>query len=324
MLLSFVIPCYHSAGTLPGVVAEIVRTVTADGRYDYEIILVNDNPPDDTWRTIQAMCRENRRIRGMTMTRNFGQAAALMAAYRAARGEIVVGMDDDGQNPPSETFKLVDALHDGVDVAFGDYPEGKYASVFRMLGSRLNDRMACWLLHKPKDLYLSSFVALRRCVVDEMIRYTGPYPYVDGLVLRATAGIVNVPVAHRPREAGSSGYSLRKLFMLWLNGFTAFSVAPLRALTLGGGLFTLAGLVFTVCIIVQKLLYGSAIDAGWSSLMCVLLVIGGLLLASLGLMGEYIGRIYISMNQAPQYVVRQQTEAGPAENAPPSGTADFR
>jgi glycosyltransferase involved in cell wall biosynthesis len=313
LLLSFVIPCYHSAETLPGVVAEIVRTVRADGRYDYEIILVNDNPPDDTWRVIEKLCRADGHIRGMTMTRNFGQAAALMAAYRASKGDIVVGLDDDGQNPPSETFKLVDALQDGVDVAFGDYPDVKYASLFRMLGSRLNDRMACWLLNKPKKLYLSSFVALRRCVVDEMIRYTGPYPYVDGLVLRATTGIVNVPVAHKQREVGSSGYSLRKLFLLWLNGFTAFSVAPLRALTFGGGLFTLAGLVFTVCIIVRKLLYGDAIDAGWSSLMCVLLIIGGMLLASLGLMGEYIGRIYISLNQAPQYVVRLR--AG-EENAP--------
>lgn len=312
MLLSFVVPCYRSAKTLPGLVEEIARAVENDGRWDYEVLLVNDNPPDETWRVISKLAETNPHVHGMTMTRNFGQGSALMAAYRAAKGEVVVGMDDDGQNPPSEVFKLVDALSDTVDVAYGDYAEDKYASLFRMLGSRFNDRMTCWLLHKPKNLYLSSFVAIKHCIVDEMIRYAGPYPYVDGLVLRATAGIVNVPVAHKQRACGRSGYSLGKLTRMWLNGFTAFSVAPLRVVTVGGGLFLCAGLIMTVCIVAEKLRLGSAVNEGWPSLMCLLLIVGGMLMASLGLVGEYVGRVYISLNQAPQYVLQKKTPNHPA------------
>lgn len=304
-LLSFVIPCYHSEQTLPAVVEDIRATVESDGRYDYEVILVNDNPPDATYRVIRQLAEQDSRVRGLCMIRNFGQHAALMAGYRAAVGDIIVSLDDDGQTPPDQVFKLVDGLSDEVDVVYGDYPDRKFANTFRRLGSDMNDWMACWLLKKPKGLYLSSYIAAKRYVIDEVIRYQGPYPYVDGLMLRSAGRIINLPVEHRDRTVGESGYSLTKLLGLWLNGFTSFSVVPLRLATLAGGLFAGAGFVFALVVVIRKLLLGAAVDAGWSSIVCLLLVIGGLLMVMVGLTGEYIGRIYVSMNAAPQYAVRE-------------------
>lgn len=312
MLLSFVVPCYHSAATLPEVVEQIRSTVVADGRYNYQIILVNDNPMDETYRVIQKLCAQDPQVQGICMSRNFGQHAALMAGYSRAKGEIVVSLDDDGQTPACEMFKLIDALNEETDVVYAKY-QHKQHSWFRNFGSHVNDWMASWLLDKPKGLYMSSYYAAKRFVIDEMLRYTNPYPYVDGLVLRTTRSIKNVPVQHQARQVGESGYTLSKLFNLWLNGFTAFSVKPLRLATVAGSLLSLAGLLMTVVVIVRKILLRDAINAGWSSLVCLILIMGGVIMAMTGMLGEYIGRTYISLNAAPQYVVRE--ECGRREEA---------
>ncbi len=305
MLLSFVIPCYHSAETLPDVVDQIRKTVLADGRYDYQIVLVNDNPMDATYRVIRQLCAQDERVQGICMSRNFGQHAALMAGYSRTKGDIVVSLDDDGQTPASEMFKLIDALDDETDVVYAQY-EHKQHSLFRNFGSRVNDWMTCWLLDKPKGLYLSSYYAAKRFVVQEMLRYTNPFPYVDGLVLRTTRSVKNVLVKHQARQVGTSGYTLGKLVNLWLNGFTAFSVKPLRLATIAGSLLSVAGLLFTIVVVVQKILLRDEINAGWSSLVCLILIMGGAIMAMAGMLGEYIGRTYISLNAAPQYVVREE------------------
>ena len=304
MLLSFVVPCYNSAATIADVARQIRRTVEQDGRYQYEVILVNDNPVDETYRVIRQLCEEDPCIVGICMARNFGQHAALMAGYAQSRGDIVISLDDDGQTPASEVFRLVDALDESTDVVYAEY-DHKQHSLFRNFGSRVNDWMTCWLLDKPKGLYLSSYLAAKRFVIDEMLQYKNPYPYVDGLILRTTKCIKNVPVQHQARQVGQSGYTLKKLFNLWMNGFTAFSVKPLRLATVAGGLFAIVGMVLAVIIAVQKICLGDAIHAGWSSLICLELIIGGLVMAMCGMLGEYIGRTYISLNAAPQYVVRE-------------------
>jgi len=240
------------------------------------------------------------------MMRNFGQHAALMAGFGLVGGDIVVCLDDDGQTPPSEMFKLIDALTEEVDAVYADYPESKFSNAFRRMGSNVNDLMAQWLLAKPKGLYLSSYIAAKRYVIDQVVSYQGPYPYVDGLMLRSAGKIINRPVEHRERTAGQSGYSMKKLLGLWLNGFTAFSIKPLRMATALGGVFAAGGFLFALVVVIQKILFGSAIDAGWSSIVCLLLIIGGMLMAMLGLVGEYIGRIYVSMNAAPQYIIREK------------------
>ena len=305
-LLSFVIPCYRSAATLADVTRRIRRTVLADGRYRYEIILVNDNPADDTWREIQRLKQQDENIFGICMSRNFGQASALMAGYRHVHGDIVVSLDDDGQTPPDEMFRLIDALDEETDIVYASYPS-KHHSLFRNFGSRVNDHMATWLMGKPRDLYMASYYAARRFVIDEMVRCDNPFPYVDGLAIRSTSRFKNVPIDHQDRTQGESGYTFAKLLGLWLNGFTAFSVKPLRAATVMGMAFSLEGFVFAMIVVVRKLILLDQIDAGWSSIVAIVLLLDGILMMMLGLVGEYVGRMYMTMNKSPQYVVRATT-----------------
>ena len=248
MKISVVIPCYHSRRTLGGVTADLERMMATRPELDYEIILVNDNPPDETWDLIQRLREENPRIHGICFSRNFGQHSALMAGYRQVTGDIVVSMDDDGQNPPSEIFRLIDAVDSRTDIVYADYPR-KQHSRFRNLGSRLSNRMFSWMLGKPRELYLASYWAAKRFVIDEMIRCESPFPYVDGLALQSTTRIINVPVDHLPRAEGESGYTMFSLLRLWLNAFTSFSVKPLRIATVAGSGTALAGLVVGLVLV---------------------------------------------------------------------------
>lgn len=199
--LSFVIPCYRSEHTLPHVVTEINEKMAEMNRYEYEIILVNDCSPDNTMDTIRQLCQEHSDIRGISFARNFGQHAALMAGLRHSSGDYVVCLDDDGQTPADEVDKLLDKLEEGYDAVYAKYVQ-KHHSAFRNLGSKVNERMTRTMLGKPADLYVSSYFAVKRFVVEDMIRYQNSYPYVIGLVLRATKNITNVIVNHRDREEG--------------------------------------------------------------------------------------------------------------------------
>ena len=303
--ISFVIPCYHSAQTVGNVVRDIVDTVLVRREFQYEIILVNDNPPDDTWSVICEMCRNNPNIHGICFTKNFGQHAALMAGYRKVTGDIVVSLDDDGQNPPQEMFKLIDALNEKTDLVYAKYIQKK-RSLFRNFGSKVNDWMVQWLLNKPKELYLASYYAAKRFIIDEMVKCENPFPYIDGLALRTTSEYINVDIVHKERAAGNSGYSIAKLMGLWLNGLTSFSVKPLRIATFSGFCISLFGWVLAMIIIIQKLILKDAVSAGWPSVMTVVLILGGAIMIMLGLVGEYVGRIYVTMNKSPQYVIKDE------------------
>ena len=300
--VSFVIPCYRSALTIGNVVKEIQNTMNSLTKYSYEIILVNDCSPDDTFDVIRKLCEENNNICGVNLAKNFGQHAALMAGFRQVKGDILVCLDDDGQTPANEVGKLLAEIEAGQDVVYASYENKKHSS-FRNFGSWVNEKMLQFLLGKPKELYVSSYFAARRFIVDEMLRYENAYPYVIGLVLRSTKRIVNVPVSHREREIGTSGYTLGKLLALWFNGFTAFSTKPLRIATASGTVFAGLGFLYALYTIIKKFV-NPAVPMGFSSLMSAILIIGGLILLVLGLVGEYIGRMYICMNSAPQYVVR--------------------
>ncbi|MBR4539032.1 MAG: glycosyltransferase family 2 protein [Clostridia bacterium] len=303
--ISFVIPCYHSAQTVGNVVRDIVDTVLVRSEFQYEIILVNDNPPDDTWRVICEMCRNNPNIHGICFTKNFGQHAALMAGYRKVTGDIVVSLDDDGQNPPQEMFKLIDALNEKTDLVYAKYIQKK-CSFFRNFGSKVNDWMVQWLLNKPKELYLASYYAAKRFIIDEMVKCENPFPYIDGLALRSTSEYINVDIVHKERVAGNSGYSVAKLLGLWMNGLTSFSVKPLRIATFSGFCISLFGLVLAIIIIIQKLILKDSVSAGWPSIMTVVLILDGAIMIMLGLVGEYVGRIYVTMNKSPQYVIKDE------------------
>lgn len=306
--VSFVIPCYRSEHTLPHVVKEIREKMQELTQYEYDIFLVNDASPDNTMGTIRDLCDKYDNIKGIGFARNFGQHAALMAGLRHSDGDYVVCLDDDGQTPADEVDKLLGRLEEGFDAVYASY-EHKQHSTFRNMGSKVNELMTRMMLDKPADLYISSYFAVKRFVVEDMIRYENSYPYVIGLVLRATKNITNVAVCHREREEGSSGYTLKKLLGLWFNGFTAFSVKPLRiATTLGVGCAGM-GFLYGIYTIIKRLVNPN-VPMGFSALMAAVVFFGGMIMIMLGLIGEYVGRIYISMNNSPQYVIREKIHLG--------------
>ena len=306
--VSFVIPCYNSSLTLEKVVAEIRDTMERLNKYTWEIILVNDCSPDNTFQVIEKLCSRYTNICGVNLAKNFGQHGALMAGFHQVKGDILVCLDDDGQTPADEVGRLLDKIEAGEDVVYASYAH-KQHSLFRNFGSFVNEKMAQFLLGKPKELYVSSYFAARRFIVDEMLKYENAYPYVIGLVLRTTKKISNVPVNHRQREIGESGYTLSKLLGLWFNGFTAFSTRPLRIATITGALCAMAGFAYAVYTIIKKFI-NPAVPVGFSSLMSAIMFMGGMMMMMLGLIGEYIGRMYICMNNAPQFVVRDLIPAG--------------
>lgn len=303
-LLSFVIPCYASSKTIEDVVKEIIITVSALNNFLYEIVLVNDNSPDNVYNIIKKLCGDNNNIKAINLSKNFGQHSAIMAGLNNVNGDFIILLDDDGQTPIDEIGKFIEKLEEGYDVVYGKYTHKRH-SIFRNLGSRINDIMAEVLIGKPKNLYVSSYFACKRFIIDEIINYKNPYPYLYGLIFRTSNNITNVEVQHRARVSGKSGYTFSKLISLWLNGFTAFSVKPLRIATITGIFISFIGFISSVYIILKKML-NPEVPVGWSSLISVQLIIGGIILFMLGLIGEYIGRIYISINNSPQYVIKEK------------------
>lgn len=298
--LSFVIPCYGSEKTISNVISDIKKTVS--GHNPYEIICVNDSSPDNVYSVLENLANEDKNIKVINLARNFGQHCALMAGYQYITGDIIVCLDDDGQTSPVDCYKLISALNDKVDIAFAKYPSKK-ENVFRLIGSWTAKKMGQWLCSLPPKIEFNSYFACKRFIIDEVVKYDNAYPFIDGLLIRVSTKIVNIEIEHHEREYGKSGYSLRKLVSLWMNEFTSFSVKPLRIATVCGGILSLSSLLYAVYIIIKKLL-NSDMPIGYSSIMCAILFVGGMLMIMLGLIGEYIGRIYIVLNKSPQFVIR--------------------
>lgn len=308
--ISFVIPCYNSTNTIANVVEEIKKVMHSDmSSYDYEIVLVNDGSPDGTtYQAILDIIKKEKCIKGVNLARNFGQPSAVMAALNQTVGDYVVCGDDDGQTPFDELPKLFAKIEEGYDLVEARYAVREKRSLFRKLGTVMNEGMATWLIAKPKGLELTTYWAVRRFVVDEMITYPNSYPYLGGLMLRATQNACNVDVSHRERISGSSGYSLKKMIELWLNGFTSFSVKPLRLMSIIGMIVAAIGFIYGTVTVVRKFTDPEMI-AGYSSIMSVNLFMFGVLFFFMGLIGEYVGRIYISLNKAPQFVIKDYKES---------------
>ncbi len=301
--ISFVIPCYRSEKTVILVVDEIEETMGQRKELDYEIILVNDGSPDNVWDVIARRAADDSHITGINLARNFGQHAALMAGYNYCTGDYVVSLDDDGQTPANEVFSLMDELEKGYDVVYASYPE-THQNWFRRLGSDFASKTSAYVFGtKGDDRKGSSFFVMRRYIVEEIVRYEHSFPYVAGLIYRTTTNIGFVQVNHRERFSGTSGYSLRSLISLWLNGFTAFSVRPLELGAYAGFGMAIVGFIYAIYTIIRRLLNPSIMQ-GWSSLISIMLIVGGIIMIMLGLIGEYIGRIYICINNSPQYVVK--------------------
>lgn len=307
--VSIVIPVYRGEKTIGRLVAALVDGLA--GRYALEIVLVVDGSPDNSAAVCRRLAGEVPGVRCLNLSRNFGEHNAVMAGLGHCTGQYAVIMDDDFQNPPEEAHKLIDEIRKGFDVVFSYY-EKKRHHWMRNIGSAMNNAVASALLQKPRDLYLSSFKALSRFAIDEIVKYDGPYPYIDGLILRVTRNYSRVLVRHDARNDGQSGYTLAKLAHLWLNMFTSFSVVPLRFATLVGFFLSLLGLGVAAAFAVEKL-RNPELPVGWASLICSVFVIGGVQLFALGMIGEYLGRLFLKSNGQPQYVVREMT-GEPEEN----------
>ena len=306
--LSFVIPLYKSADTIASVVRDI-EALKIDG--GHEIILVNDGSGDRTGDVCRDLVRTARvPITYIEHARNYGEHNAVLTGWRHATGVHLVNLDDDGQNPPAEAARLwEEARRTGLDVVYGHYKE-KQHSVWRNLGSRFTNRMTDWALDKPHGFYLSSFRCVSAFVAQQVVGYAGPYPYIDGLLLQVTQRIGSIQVRHEPRKAGESTYTLRRLVRLWLSAWVNFSVLPLRVATVLGLLTAGAGLIALVVVFVAWLRdVGPEHGFGW--LMASLLVFSGTQLLLLGLIGEYVGRMFLSVNQRPQSVVREVSRNQP-------------
>jgi undecaprenyl-phosphate 4-deoxy-4-formamido-L-arabinose transferase len=305
--LSFVVPLYNSAATIEALVRDIESQPIEGG---HEIILVNDGSADATGDVCRSLMRTARvPIVYVEHARNFGEHNAVLTGWRHACGSHVVNLDDDGQNPPSEAVRLWQhAKANNLDVVFGHY-EVKQHSPWRNAGSWFTNRMTDWALDKPTGFYLSSFRCVSAFVTKQVTDYTGPYPYLDGLLLQITQRIGSISVRHDVRQAGTSGYTLRRLIRLWLSAWLNFSLLPLRVATLLGMLTAIAGLLAFI-FVVWLWANDRGPAYGWGWVMATVLVFSGTQLVILGLVGEYIGRMFLTVNQRPQAIVRSVFRSG--------------
>ncbi len=304
--LSIVIPVYNAEKTIGRLVEELIHYLQAN--YDLEIVLVNDNSVDNS----ESVCislykRYKKHVKFYSLSKNVGEHNTVMAGLRKATGKYVVIMDDDFQNPVSEVTTLVNKIIDGnFDVVYSYYKEKKH-SLFRNLGSWFNDRVANFMLNKPRDLYLSSFKVLNRFLVNEIVKYDGPFTYIDGLILQNTDKIGRIKVKHHERQEGRSGYTLKKLISLWLNMFTSFSILPLRISIILGCIFSILGMILGIYTVFEKFL-NPDIPIGYASLFVTVSIFAGVQLIMIGMVGEYVGRVFLSINKKPQYTIKSSYE----------------
>lgn len=302
-LISIVIPVYNGALSIGRLVDELVARLSL--KYNFEIVLVNDCSPDNSEEVCIDITNKYPEIVSFhSLAKNVGEHNAVMAALNMAIGEYAIIMDDDFQNPVSEVIKLTDfMIANDFDVVYTFYDEKKH-SFFRNLGSKFNDKAANLMLNKPKNLYLSSFKIINRFLIDEVIKYNLPYPYIDGLILQCTSKIGKIKVSHSERQTGKSNYTIRKLVRLWLNMFTNFSVLPLRVSTILGFIFSFFGFLIAVNAIIEKI-YNPDVPQGYTFLIIIISFYAGIQLIAIGMVGEYLGRMFMSHNGKSQFLIRK-------------------
>ena len=307
-IVSILIPVYKNDGGLDELVKRIGESM-ANSAYAncFELVLVDDCSPDNSWEVIQRLAKTHTFVQGATLSRNFGQHNAIMAGLNLVSGQYVVLMDDDLQHPPEAIPSMLDKLAAGADVCYTNYANRQHAT-WKIAGSKFNDLMASWLLSKPKGLYLSSFKALKRGVVDQIRNHEGPFAYLDGLILDITRRIATVEIQHGTRAFGEGNYSFKKSISLWLRMVTGTSIVPLRMVTLMGALIALLGFFGAVFIVISNFLY-PAESKGWASIIVTILLVSGFQTLFIGVLGEYLGRIHLRLNNKPQYLFRYTTKS---------------
>lgn len=303
-LISIIIPCYRSENTIGKVMEEIDAVFQNNEEYDYEAVLVNDCPPDNTLGEIKEICADNKKVKGIDLSRNFGQASAKLAGLPYAEGDIIVYMDDDGQHPATGIIELAKKIEEGYDIVYAKFPKKK-ASFFKKITSRLHQKINEAMGTKPKGISISSFTAWSRFAADAVKAYKSPFPSAGTYLYKITSRVANVEIDHRARMSGRSGYNLKKLLSLWMTSVTNFSIAPLRIAAAMG--FCIAGVGFLSGLIIAiRKIINPAISAGYTSMITVMLILGGIIMVILGIIGEYIGRIYMTLCDMPQYSIRDE------------------
>ena len=304
MKLSIIIPVYNSENILKELVNQITNEIQKINNVsDYEIILVNDKSVDGSWQIIEKICHENNYVAGIDLMKNVGQHNALIAGIKSSNFDYVITMDDDLQHSPKFIEKIILKLNEGYDVCYTKYVNNKY-SFFKKLGSIANDKIANIVLQKPKNIYLSSFKGINKNVANEIKKFSGPYVYLDGIILDITRNIGTVEIDHGERLDGKSNYNLNKLFSLWIKVFTNSSIYPLRIASMSGFIITLIATILALLIITNKLL-NPEIQQGWTSIVVIILFFSGVQLLALGIIGEYLGRIFLNLNQKAQFTINK-------------------
>jgi len=298
--VSIIIPVYNGASTIISLVSKLIKELVS---YDFEIILINDcSNLDNSFEVCNKLATENNKIKFLDLSKNFGEHNAVMAGLNLCNGSCAVIMDDDFQNPPEEVVKLITKMDEKFDVVYSKYSI-KNHNFLRNLGSKFHNAVASLLIGKPKGLYLSSFKIINRFVINEIIKYTGPHPYIDGLILRVTRNYSTVTVLHNKREDGKSGYTTRKLISLWINMLTNFSIMPLRLATYTGFLTGIIAILFSIYIAIEKIMNPN-LPIGWATTVIAILFLGSVQLFTIGIIGEFLGRVFLKMNGTPQYIIK--------------------
>jgi glycosyltransferase involved in cell wall biosynthesis len=300
-MISIIIPVYNSEKTIGCVVERIISVI--ENYYKYEIILINDGSIDNSSQVCKNIVDKNSSIRLINLSKNFGQHNAILAGLRFVKGDYIIFLDDDLETIPDEIPKLLNKIQEGYDVVYANY-ENKKNNFFRNIGTAINNLMSRLLLNKPKHVRTSSFFIIRKYLVKELIKYKGPYPYMSGLIFRTTNNIGVVYTKLGSRIHGSSNYNFKKLLSLWINGFTNFSVKPLRISFFLGVLISIISFILATIFIIRKII-NPEIFIGWTSIIVVLLLFSGIQLVVMGFIGEYIGRVFLSLNKQPQYIIKE-------------------
>jgi undecaprenyl-phosphate 4-deoxy-4-formamido-L-arabinose transferase len=272
---------------------------------DYEIILVNDCSKDNTWDVISKLASENRKIKAINLSKNSGQHSAAMAGFRASCGELIMASDDDGQTPVEFIPEMVRMLQEeDLDAVCAKYIQREKRSLIRKLGSKFYQKLVFWLIDAPKGVVPSIFMVTKRYVINEICRFHQPYPMFGALLLRVTNRIKNIEVEQHERQTGKSGYTFRKLIHTFFNGFIAFSIKPLRFSVIAGIVSANLGFISGIGLIIARITHTKALK-GWTSTISIIMIMSGLILMVLGMIGEYLGRMYMAFSLAPQYVIRE-------------------
>ena len=305
--VSIAIPCYKSSDTIEKVVSEIIRAFEEQEKYDYQIILVNDYPADQTFSIIKRLCQNDRKIIGLNLSKNFGQTSAKMAAIPYAKGDVLVFMDDDGQHPVEGIFALADKILEGYDIVYA-YFKNKKHSLFKRITSRIHSKLCEINGIKKKGIHISSFFAVSKFAIDTFREYDSPFPSMGAYLNSVSDKATEIEMPHKERAGGKSGYTFKKLWNLWLNSYTNFSITPLRFIMAGGCIISLIGFVMGLVKFIIKLITPQ-LYIGYSTETVLLLLIGGLILLAVGFVGEYIGRIYMTISHIKPYKIREAVNA---------------